>query len=61
MAAKDKLYRLKVTFLDDGSEQVYTLEKPTDWGVWMEVFVEINDVSGVKAYFPVGSVWVEIT
>lgn len=59
--AKDKLYRLTVTFLDDGSKTVYTLAQPTDWGfVGDGQMISIKDVSGVEALFPVNAVWMEI-
>lgn len=59
--ARDRVFRLKVTFLDDGSESVYHLAAETDWGVVCEgALIEIRDISGLKAYYPPHAVWMEI-
>lgn len=61
MAAPDKMYRAKVTVIDTGAEYSYTMKSDKDWSVFSDALVEIRDVSGLKAYFPVASVIVEIT
>lgn len=59
--AKDKTYRLKVTFLDDGETAgTFTLAQETDWSVFQESVLEIKDASGLKAYFPISAVVWEI-
>jgi hypothetical protein len=57
--AKDKTYRITVIALDDGERTSYTLASETDWS-FFEQHLEIKDASGLKAYYPVGSVRWEV-
>jgi hypothetical protein len=57
----DKTWRLKVTTLEDGESTVYMLAKETDWSLFQESTLEIQDMSGLKAYYPIVSIKWEIT
>jgi|TARA_B110000503_G_C6847578_1_gene289408 hypothetical protein len=58
--AKDKPFcRMTVISLSDGERTSYTLATETDWS-FFEQHLEIKDISGLKAYYPIGAVWWEI-
>ena len=50
-----------MTTLEDGESTVYMLAKETDWSLFQESTLEIQDMSGLKAYYPIVSIKWEIT
>lgn len=50
---------MTVISLSDGERTSYTLATETDWS-FFEQHLEIKDISGLKAYYPIGAVWWEV-